>query len=85
MCINICWTHCIMFKEHGTVLAISVVLFLVIYGVIITIKPSLIFYGDGSIREFGVGYTNKTIVPIWLASILIGALSYLLIMYITHT
>jgi uncharacterized membrane protein YozB (DUF420 family) len=74
-----------MFKEHGTVLAISVVLFLVIYGVIITIKPSLIFYGDGSIREFGVGYTNKTIVPIWLASILIGALSYLLIMYITHT
>ncbi len=74
-----------MFKEHGAVLAASIVLFLFIYGTIVVIKPSLIFYGDGSIREFGVGYTNKTIVPIWLASILIGALCYLVMMYMAHT
>jgi len=46
-------------------------------------KPSCLYNKDGSIREFGIGYKNKTILPIWLLSLVLGILSYLVVMYIT--
>jgi hypothetical protein len=36
---------------------------------------------DGSFREFGVGYKNKTVIPIWVVSIIIAILCYLAISY----
>jgi len=62
-------------------LLISIVLFIIIYGFIQIIKPSCFYNKDGSIREFGVGYKNKTILPIWLLSIVLGVLCYLLVIY----
>jgi hypothetical protein len=44
-------------------------------------KPAFLYNQDGSIREFGVGYKNKTILPIWLLSLILGILSYLAVMY----
>jgi hypothetical protein len=44
-------------------------------------KPALFYNIDGSIRHFGVGYRNKTIVPVWLLSIVLGILCYLAILY----
>ena len=35
---------------------------------------------DG-VREFGIGYKNKTILPIWLLSLVLGICSYLVVMY----
>ena len=64
---------------------ISIILFVILFGIIILIKPAFLYNKDGSIREFGVGYKNKTILPIWLLSIILGILSYLVIMfYITR-
>ena len=60
---------------------ISIVLFLIIFGIIMVIKPAFLFKKDGSIREFGIGYKSKTILPIWLLSIILGILSYLIVMY----
>jgi hypothetical protein len=51
------------------------------FGTIQMIKPAFLYNKDGSIREFGVGYKNKTILPIWLLSIILGILSYLFVMY----
>jgi hypothetical protein len=45
------------------------------------IKPDFLYNKDGSVREFGVGYRNKTILPIWLLSFILGILSYLVVMY----
>jgi hypothetical protein len=59
---------------------ISIVLFAVIYFLLSTYKPGFIFSKDGSIREFGVGQSNKTILPLWLVSLLLGILSYFFIM-----
>ena len=59
----------------------SIVLFLIMFGAIQYIKPAFLFNKDGSIREFGVGYKNKTILPIWLLSIILGIISYLFVMY----
>ena len=60
---------------------VSILLFLIIFGVVQFIKPAFLYNKDGSVREFGIGYKNKTILPIWLFSILLGILSYLFILY----
>jgi len=62
-------------------LLISIILFIIIYGFIQIMKPSCFYNKDGSIREFGIGYRNKTILPIWLLSIVLGILCYLVVIY----
>lgn len=66
-------------RENVTLFAI--ILFLVLFGSIQMIKPAFLYNKDGSIRQFGIGYKNKTIFPIWLLSIVLGILSYLAVMY----
>lgn len=60
---------------------ISIILFAIIFGFIIMMKPAFLYNKDGSIREFGIGYKNKTILPIWLLSIILGIISYLIVMF----
>ena len=45
------------------------------------LKPSFLYNPDGSLREFGVGYKNKTILPVWLLSLVLGILSYVLVIF----
>ena len=68
------------FTRNNTTL-VSVVIFLVIFGIFQMIKPSFLYNNDGSLREFGVGYKNKTILPLWLFSIVLGILTYVLVLY----
>jgi hypothetical protein len=60
---------------------VSVVMFIIIFGTIQMMKPACLYNRDGSIREFGIGYRNKTIFPIWLLSLSLGILCYLFVMY----
>jgi hypothetical protein len=60
---------------------VSVFIFIIIFGIIQLLKPSCFYNTNGSIREFGIGYKNKTILPIWLSAILLGILCYLGLMY----
>ena len=69
----------IYIRENITL--ISIILFVLMFGLIIMVKPSFLYNKDGSIREFGIGYKNKTILPIWLLSLILGILSYLLVMF----
>jgi hypothetical protein len=55
------------------------------FGLIVMIKPAFLYNKDGSIREFGVGYKNKTILPIWLLSLILGIISYLMVMFYLAT
>jgi len=59
----------------------AIIIFLITFGIIQVIKPSFLYNQDGSIREFGIGYKNKTILPVWLLSMILGILSYLFVMY----
>jgi len=68
------------FVRQNTTL-ISIILFITSFGLIHLIKPAFLYNTDGSIREFGVGYKNKTILPVWLLSIILGILSYLIVSY----
>jgi len=68
-----------LIRQNITV--VSIILFLFIFGVVQMLKPDFLYNKDGSVREFGVGYKNKTILPIWLFSIILGILSYLSVLY----
>jgi hypothetical protein len=64
----------------------AIIIFLFIFGSIQMIKPVCFYNKDGSIRHFGVGYKNKTILPIWLLSIVLGILCYLSVLfYVSRT
>ena len=60
---------------------VSIIIFIVIFMLVQLYKPLFLYNEDGSIRNFGIGYKNKTIVPIWLFSIILGILSYLFVLY----
>ena len=66
-------------RNNITLAAITI--FIIIFAAVHVIKPGFLYKPDGSIREFGVGTKNKTIMPIWLFSIILGILSYLFVSY----
>lgn len=64
---------------------VSIFLFVIIFGTIQMMKPACFYNRDGSIREFGIGYRNKTILPIWLLSLVLGILCYLAVFYYVNS
>tara|TARA_Y100000816_G_C26107850_1_gene589451 strand:+ start:7826 stop:8071 length:246 start_codon:yes stop_codon:yes gene_type:complete len=50
--------------------------FLFLYGC-----PDLVFEEDGSLKQFGVGFRKKTILPLWMFSLLLGILAYIAVQY----
>jgi hypothetical protein len=60
---------------------IAIVLFLIIFTVIHMTKPAILYNEDGSYRPFGLGYKNKTVVPIWVVAIILAILCYMSVLY----
>jgi hypothetical protein len=65
-------------NNNKTLVATS--LFLVFFIYINVLKPGFLYNKDGSLREFGIGYKSKTVMPLWIISIMVGLLSYLLVL-----
>ena len=59
-------------------LAISITFFITIFILINIWKPNLLYNADGSIKQFGLGRKNKTVIPIWLVVIILAIVCYLL-------
>ena len=68
------------FIRNNTTL-VSIIIFLISFGIVQMLRPAFLYNRDGTIREFGVGYKNKTILPIWLFSIILGIMSYVFVLY----
>lgn len=68
-------------------LSISIILFLLLFSLVHIAKPSLLYTKDGGFRQFGVGYKQKTVVPIWIVAIMLSILSYVAVNWylISHT
>tara|TARA_B100001059_G_C17839427_1_gene590960 strand:- start:8059 stop:8295 length:237 start_codon:yes stop_codon:yes gene_type:complete len=60
--------------------AVSILLFIVVYGIFYIAKPAFAYNEDGTLKPFGLGYSNKTVIPAWLVAIILGILCYYLIM-----
>ena len=62
-------------------LSISIILFILLFSLVHSIKPIMLYNDDGSFRQFGVGYRHKTVIPIWAVSMVFAIFSYLFVMY----
>lgn len=74
-----------MFNQYISREALSIIavfLFLILFGIINAFRPSIIYNKDLSFRRFGIGYKNKTVVPIWLFSIILAILVYVVVTYL---
>ena len=60
---------------------LSILLFLIIYAGFNMSKPSFLYNRDGSLREFGLGQSRKTVIPVWILAIFLSILSYFILMY----
>ena len=73
-----------MFNQYISREALSVIavfMFLILFGIINAFRPSIIYNKDLSFRRFGIGYKNKTVIPIWLFSIILAILVYVAVTY----
>ena len=61
--------------------SISILLFVFIYVIVQYIQPQFLYDKKGRIRLFGIGRKKKTILPIWLLTIILAIFSYLFVLY----
>uniref|UniRef100_A0A6C0AYZ8 Uncharacterized protein n=1 Tax=viral metagenome TaxID=1070528 RepID=A0A6C0AYZ8_9ZZZZ len=62
-------------------ITIAILLFLIIFIIFVKLKPHFLFNRNGSIRNFGLGKSSCSILPIWLLVIIIAIVSYLFVLY----
>ena len=55
----------------------AIVIFLIIFSIVHWLKPPLIYNEHGGFRQFGIGYKQKTVIPIWVVSIILAVFCYL--------
>ena len=63
------------------VVLVAIILYIILYGVVILAQPSFLYKSDNTLRQFGVGYRNKTILPMWLFAFILGIISYVAVIY----
>ena len=60
---------------------VAISLFIIVLFSIHILKPGFIYNQKNNFHDFGLSYRNKTILPIWIISILTAILSYLFVLY----
>ena len=60
----------------------SVLLFLALFSIVHFLYPGLIYNENGGFRQFGLGYKQKTVIPIWIISIVLAITCYLFLFYL---
>jgi hypothetical protein len=61
----------------------AILLYVIVFMLVQYATPSFLYNDDGSLREFGIGYSSKTVLPIWIVAIVLGILSYLAVYYVS--
>jgi hypothetical protein len=70
--------------KRADVVLYAIVLYAVVFGGLMWLKPACLFDADGSIRAFGIGTRRKTVLPAWLVSIVLGLLSYVVVGHLSR-
>ncbi len=66
-------------RSHIT--SFAILIFISAYAIIVLSKSPLIYNKDGSLREFGIGYSTRSVLPAWLIAILLAIISYFAVLY----
>jgi hypothetical protein len=77
-----------MFEKHWVrhnKIAVAIMLYIILFGLINVLTPAFMYNPDGSLKEFGVGFRKKTIIPVWLISIFLAIIAYFSVVYYTSS
>jgi hypothetical protein len=66
---------------RNNIISVSSIIFIVFYGLILFLRPGFIYNSDGSLRQFGLNNSRKTIIPAWLLALLLAISSYFIVLY----
>ena len=61
--------------------SIAIIIFIILFSIVQTMEPAFLYNKDGTLRQFGLGSFNKTVIPIWLVSLILAIFSYLFVLY----
>ena len=59
----------------------SIILFIILFTIIQYVKPAFLYEPSGALRQFGIGSSKKTIIPIWFLTLILAMMSYLFVLY----
>jgi hypothetical protein len=62
-------------------ISVAIIIYIILFAMVNAVKPAFMYNPDGSVKEFGVGFRKKTIIPIWLVSIFLAIIAYFSVMY----
>ena len=68
-----------MMREN--IISVSILVYILLYMIIVYSRPAFLYNKDGTLRQFGVGYQSKTVIPVWLLAIILSIFSYFIVMY----
>jgi len=64
------------FISKENMIFVAIFIFIILFGIVNAFRPSIIYNRDLSFRRFGIGYKNKSVLPIWLFSIVLAIIVY---------
>jgi hypothetical protein len=64
-------------RDHKT--TTSILIFLMLFIIFHLLKPGFAYTEDGGFRQFGLGYKQKTVMPVWIVAIVLAIFSYLFV------
>jgi hypothetical protein len=64
---------------------VAILIYIILFALLNFLKPAFMYNPDGSLKEFGVGYRKKTIIPVWLISIFLAIIAYFSVVYYTSS
>ena len=59
----------------------AIILFIIIFAIIQYLEPAFLYEKDGALRQFGLGSSKKTIIPIWFLTLILAMMCYLFVLY----
>lgn len=62
-------------------IVVAILIYIILFALVNVLKPAFMYNPDGSLKEFGVGYRKKTIIPVWLSSIILAIIAYFSVVY----
>ena len=64
-----------------SITSVAIIIFVIIFCAIQMVAPHFLYNEDGSLRQFGIGYKKKTVIPNWLVALILAIFSYLFVLY----
>ena len=73
----------IMYRSfiRRNITSVAIIIFVIIFCGIQFAAPHFLYNEDGSLRQFGIGYKKKTVIPNWLVALILAIFSYLFVLY----